>query len=64
MEPTLFKPNAMIAYIHELLEDLETARTERDRYWQALADIAGLENWQNKAAGDIAREALGDRDAI
>lgn len=37
---------------------LSKTMTQRDRYWQALIDIAGLENWENKAAGDIAREAL------
>lgn len=35
---------------------------ERDRYWQALVDIAGHENWQSETTGDIARAALGDAD--
>jgi hypothetical protein len=31
---------------------------DRDRYWQALVDIAGHENWEPKTMGDIARAAL------
>jgi hypothetical protein len=37
---------------------LDKTRAEKMRYWQALIDIAGLENWENKSAGDIARAAL------
>lgn len=33
---------------------------ERDRYWQALVDIVGLENWEERDARQIACEALGE----
>ena len=35
-------------------------KAERDRFWQALTDIAGWENWQSKTQREIAKEALGD----
>jgi hypothetical protein len=37
---------------------LAREREKNGRYWQALTDIAGLENWEPKTAGDIARAAL------
>jgi hypothetical protein len=44
-------------------DDLERLRAERDRYWQALVDIAGLENWQRASAPQVARRALGEKDS-
>lgn len=38
---------------------LPRLREERDRYWQALVDITGLENWEHGDPLRIARAALG-----
>jgi hypothetical protein len=40
-------------------DQLAEAVADRDRYWQALVDIAGHENWEPMTLGDMAREALG-----
>lgn len=36
----------------------DALRSERDRLWQALADVAGLENSQGLTAREIASKAL------
>lgn len=49
---------AYLDALNSLRDDQELLR-ERDRYWQALIDIAGLENWEGRDSGQIARQALG-----
>lgn len=63
------RAEATAAYLNEHVEPAYTVRkgrwrwqvvrAERDLYQQALIDIAGLENWEDRRAGAIAREALG-----
>jgi hypothetical protein len=43
----------------EIVADVRELLREHDRYWQALVDIAGLENWEGRDPRQIARQALG-----
>lgn len=53
-----FKAECLLEAARRADAQLQGAVEERDRYWQALVDIAGHANWEPKAAGDIARAAL------
>lgn len=44
--------------MHDAEHELHAALAERDRYWQALTDIAGWENWQRPTWREIAQKAL------